>query len=65
MSDVAGDMNRRCLEAVWEEGHVAVFNEQLRREWRDHAGRSARRWLQTMELKNRVVDEEAKSSWRC
>jgi hypothetical protein len=60
MSDVAGDMNRRCLEAVWEEGHVAVFNEQLRREWRDHAGRSARRWLQTMELKNRVVDEEGK-----
>lgn len=58
MSDIAGDMNRRCLDAVWEEGHIAVFSGQLRREWRDHAGRSATRWLQSMELKNRAVDEE-------
>jgi hypothetical protein len=57
-SDIAGDMNRRCLDAVWEEGHVAVFNEQLRREWRDHASRSATKWLRSMELKSRAVDEE-------
>jgi len=58
MSNIAGDVNRRCLDAVWEEGHIAVFNEQLRREWRDHASRSATKWLQAMELKNRAVDEE-------
>lgn len=55
---VAGDLNRRCLDAVWEEEHVGVFNRQLRQEWRDHASRSARAWLQKMILKRRTVDEE-------
>jgi hypothetical protein len=61
MSEVDGDMNRRCLDAVWEEGHFAVFNRQLRGEWRKHASRSAIKWLQTMELKSRTVDEEGES----
>jgi hypothetical protein len=58
MSAVEGDLNRRCLDAVWEEGHFAVLNRQLRREWRDHASRSARKWLQSMELKERTVQED-------
>jgi hypothetical protein len=40
---------------------VAVFNKQLRREWRDHASRSARRWLQTMEQKDLTVDVEGEA----
>lgn len=56
--DIAGDRNRRCLQAVWEEEHFAVFNRQLQREWRDHAGAFARAWLQRMAQKNRVVWEE-------
>ena len=58
MSGIAGDMNRRCLQAVWEEGHIAVFNKQLRREWREHASRSAIAWLQKMDLKERTVDDD-------
>ena len=61
MSVVAGDMNRRCLDAIWDEGHDAVFNRQLRREWRIHASRSATRWLQSMALKDRIIDEEGEA----
>jgi hypothetical protein len=61
MSVVAGDMNRRCLDAVWQEEHFAVFNRQLRREWRIHASRSATRWLQSMALKDRIIDEEGEA----
>jgi hypothetical protein len=43
VGDAAGDRNRRCLQAVWEEEHVAVFNRQLQREWREHASPSASR----------------------
>jgi hypothetical protein len=56
--DVAGDRNRRCLQAVWEEEHIAVFNRQLQREWRDHASPSATAWLQRMTQKNRTVVDE-------
>ncbi len=53
-----GDRNRRCLLAIRKERHVAVFNLKLRREWRDHASPFAIRWLQAMEQKNLVRDEE-------
>ena len=53
-----GDANRRILEAVWKEGHIAVFNRKLREEWRAHAGRSATRWLQLMESKSLTANEE-------
>jgi hypothetical protein len=56
-----GDKNRRLLEAIWEEGHAAVFNKQLRAEWRAHAGRSATRWLQLMESKGLAVNEEGEA----
>jgi hypothetical protein len=56
--DVAGDRNRRCLQAVWEEEHVAVFNRQLQREWRDHASPFATAWLQRMIQKSRTVVDE-------
>jgi hypothetical protein len=58
VGDAAGDRNRRCLQAVWEEEHVAVFNCQLQREWRAHASPSASRWLQRMTQKSRVVIDE-------
>lgn len=56
--DVAGDRNRRCLQAVWEEEHVAVFNRRLQREWRDHASPFAVAWLQRMIQKSRMVVDE-------
>jgi hypothetical protein len=56
--DIAGDRNRQCLQAVWEEDHFAVFNRQLQREWRDHASPFALAWLRRMAQKNRIVVEE-------
>jgi len=58
VGDGAGDWNRKCLTAVWEEEHVAVFNRQLLGEWRDHASTSANAWLQKMTQKSRTVAEE-------
>jgi hypothetical protein len=58
LSVIAGDVNRRCLDAIWEEGHIAVFNKRLRREWRDHLSDSARKWLRSMNMKGRTIDEE-------
>jgi hypothetical protein len=58
VGDVAGDRNRRCLLAVWEEEHVAVFNGHLQREWRDHASPFAKAWLQRMIQKSRMVVDE-------
>ncbi|MGD0480743.1 MAG: hypothetical protein ABSA42_11275 [Terracidiphilus sp.] len=57
-SSLPGDANRRTLEAVWEEEHVAVFNRQLEREWRDHESPFATAWRGRMVLKNRTVTDE-------
>ena len=57
-SGLPGDANRRILEAVWEEEHVAVFNRQLEREWRKHASPFAAAWRGRMVLKNRTVTDE-------
>jgi hypothetical protein len=56
--DIAGDRNRDCLQAVWEEEHIAVFNNELRVEWREHASPSAIAWLQRMAQKSRIIVEE-------
>lgn len=58
MGENPGDRNRRCLLAVREEKHVAIFNLKLRREWRAHASPFAIGWLQNMERKNLTADEE-------
>jgi hypothetical protein len=58
VGDAAGERNRKCLDAVWDEGHVAVFNRQLRREWRDHASPFAAGWLQKMTQKSRTLVDE-------
>jgi hypothetical protein len=58
VGDAAGDRNRKCLEAVWDEEHVAVFNRQLQREWRDHASPFAAAWLRKMTQKSRTVVDE-------
>jgi hypothetical protein len=55
---IPGDRNRNCLQAVWEEEHVSVFNHELRIEWRNHASPSALAWLQRMTQKSRVIVEE-------
>jgi len=56
---VGGDVNRKFLMAVWEEGHIAVFNRQLRREWGDHGGDWVKRtWLRLMENKGLTRDAE-------
>jgi hypothetical protein len=60
-SDIAGDRNRRCLDAMWEEEHVAVFSRQLLTEWQNHASPSAALWLQKMNLKARLVFEEGEA----
>jgi hypothetical protein len=52
------DHSRQCIQAVWEERHVAVFNRQLREEWERHASGYARSWLSRMTMKERLVDEE-------
>jgi hypothetical protein len=58
VGDAAGERDRKCLEAVWDEEHVAVFNRRLRREWRDHASPSAAAWLRKMTQKSRTVVDE-------
>ncbi len=58
IGDAAGDRNRKCLLAVWEEEHVAVFNRQLQREWRDHASPFAVAWLRKMIQKSRMLVDE-------
>lgn len=55
VSDVAGDRNRKCLQAIWEEEHAAVFNLQLQQEWRKHASPYAATWLQNMTRKGRTL----------
>jgi hypothetical protein len=61
VGDVAGDQNRKCLEAVRDEEHVAVFNRQLQQEWRTHMSPFARQWLQFMTRKGRTLIEEGDS----
>ncbi len=53
-----GDLSRKCLAAVREERHIAVFSCLLRREWRHHASLYSSEWLKTMERKNLVADNE-------
>jgi hypothetical protein len=57
MGGKPGDRNRRCLLAIREEKHKAVFSLKLRQEWRAHASPSAIAWLQDMERKNLIVSE--------
>lgn len=47
---------RAFLEAMRIAGHQLGLTALLENEWRDHAGRFARRWLLTMKVKRRVVN---------
>ena len=58
VGDVAGDRNRKCLQAIWEEEHTAIFNRQLQQEWRKHASPYAATWLQNMTRKGRTLVAE-------
>jgi hypothetical protein len=56
---IHGDKRRNLLEAVREEGHIAVFNRQLRREWREHGSDWGNRiWLREMDKKRQTIDRE-------
>ena len=46
---------RAFLEAMREAGHLLGLTPLLEKEWRDHAGRFAQRWLLTMKVKRRVM----------
>jgi hypothetical protein len=54
------DRCRQCLQAIFDEGHLAVFGRKLYEEWRRHAkdGSYARDWLGLMARKNRIVRED-------
>lgn len=58
MGSNPGDLSRKCLDAVREESHIAIFNRLLRREWRIHASRYASEWLKAMDRKNLTADVE-------
>jgi hypothetical protein len=53
-----GAQNRQCLQAIWEERHIAVFSRNLRDEWDKHASSYAKRWLRNMEQKTRTIEED-------
>jgi hypothetical protein len=54
----SGAQSRQCLQAIWEERHVAVFSGNLRDEWGRHASSYAKRWLRNMEQKSRIMEED-------
>ena len=47
---------RAFLEGMREFGHHLGLTPVLQKEWRDHAGRFAQRWLLTMTVKRRIVN---------
>jgi hypothetical protein len=53
-----GAQSRQCLQAIWEERHIAVFGRNLRDEWIRHASSYATSWFRNMEQKSRVVLED-------
>lgn len=57
------DRNRQCLQAIFEESHLAVFGRKLFEEWSRHAkkGTHARDWLNRMMKKGRIVLEDGEN----
>jgi hypothetical protein len=59
LEQTQGGAFRKLLEAVREEGHIAVFNRQLRSEWMKHGSAWAKdKWLSVMERRGQTLDAE-------
>jgi hypothetical protein len=58
MGSNPADLSRKCLAAVREEKHIAVFSVLLRQEWRNHASLYSSEWLKAMDRKNLTVEIE-------
>ncbi len=60
---IAPDRNRQCLQAVFDEGHFAVFGRRLYEEWDRHAkqGSYAQEWFNLMTRKSHIVLEDGNS----
>jgi hypothetical protein len=50
--------SRECLNAVRDHEHVAVFTQQLRQEWGEHASIVSRRWWKSMAARRRIENAE-------
>lgn len=50
--------SRHCLEVIRRDEHIAVFNSQLRREWKNHASLIAKQWQVAMQQRRRIIDVE-------
>jgi hypothetical protein len=50
--------SRTSLEVVLEGDYVAVFNQSLRQEWKDHSSKYARIWWRSMAAQKRIEDTE-------
>lgn len=46
--------SRECLNAVRDHAHIAVFTQQLREEWKEHASRISRQWWLSMVARRRI-----------
>ncbi|MGH9343963.1 MAG: hypothetical protein ACRD19_09410 [Terriglobia bacterium] len=56
----SADRSRHCLQAIWEEEHIAVFSSSLREEWNRHArhNKYVQKWLERMAVKGRILEED-------
>ena len=50
--------SRKCLMAVRDREHVAVFSQQLLEEWKEHASLVSRRWWKSMAARRRIEKVE-------
>lgn len=59
----APDRSRQCLQAIFDEGHIAVFGRNLYGEWNRHVKDDsyAREWFKLMQRKSRVLLEDGDS----
>ena len=60
---IAADRNRQCLQAIFDEGHIAVFGRRLYEEWTRHSaeGSYAQDWFKLMMRQSRIEREDGSS----
>jgi hypothetical protein len=46
--------SRESLKAILDGEYIAVFNQSLRQEWKDHSKKSARIWWRSMAAQKRI-----------
>jgi hypothetical protein len=50
--------SRECLNAIRDNGHVAVFCEKLLEEWSEHSSSLSRRWWRSMAARRKIERRE-------